>query len=268
MPEAPGPPLVCARCDYDLRTIAESGVCPECGLPVDDSIRVVGGWTRPRLFALRWTIWAYLLAVATWCGLAVAMLAAPTPALRRFVAVVLAVHAICICYAAIAGTYSSSRQRKPVRAGLVLGLTVLVAATGLFVILAALRVVPIANSTVQAYFSVAAVTRVVLVSFAAWWLIMARHSFMHGWTTLGKWSAAAMGLVIAAWVAFGVALVAGYFWSTWLWARVELLAGLAVWLDPIASLFIGCVALGMLSIIEERLAATEPRGGLTKQSVQ
>jgi len=268
VPEAPPSPLVCARCDYDLRTIAESGVCPECGLPVDESIRVLGGWTRPRLFALRYTIWAYLLSVVTWCGFGIALARTPTLTLRVFAAVVLAIHATCLCYAAIAGTYSSSRQRKPLRAGIVWGLTFLIAMAGLFVILAALRAVSIADATVKSYFVIAAITRVVLGAFAAWWLIMARQSLMHGGSALGKWSIASLGLVIAAWAALGIALGAGYLWSTWLWSRVELLGGLAVGLDPLASLFIACVSLTMLRLIKERLAASEPRGTLPEQPVQ
>jgi hypothetical protein len=31
--------LHCARCDYDLRTLDSAGVCPECALPIGDSVR-------------------------------------------------------------------------------------------------------------------------------------------------------------------------------------------------------------------------------------
>lgn len=41
-----GPALAqarCIHCAYDLRGIGSHGVCPECGKPISDSIRIVGG---------------------------------------------------------------------------------------------------------------------------------------------------------------------------------------------------------------------------------
>src|SRR2546423_6765775 len=32
-------PLRCASCDYDLRTLPQSGLCPECGTPIAVSLR-------------------------------------------------------------------------------------------------------------------------------------------------------------------------------------------------------------------------------------
>jgi hypothetical protein len=40
---------VCLRCTYDLSTLAETGVCPECGDPYSRS-HVSQVWTRYRLY--------------------------------------------------------------------------------------------------------------------------------------------------------------------------------------------------------------------------
>ena len=251
--ESNASPLLCAGCDYDLQSISETGKCPECALPVDESIRVIGGWTRPRLIALRRTILAYSIGVVTWAGFGVALMNSATPATRTFAAAVLTVHAACIIFAAMVGTYASSRQRKPVRVAIVWGLSMLVLASGFFVVLAALRVVPVASNAVKVYFVIAALTRVTLIAFASWWLIGARYSFMQGSTTLGKLSIVALVGIGAVWLTFGVALGGGYLWSTWLWERVELLGAVTVALDPIATLFICVVALSMLGTIKTRL---------------
>ena len=58
--------LACASCHYDLRTLPADGRCPECNLPVAETIRAVGGWTITRLRSLRWVIIAIACANVFW----------------------------------------------------------------------------------------------------------------------------------------------------------------------------------------------------------
>ena len=42
-----GEALACARCGYDLRATAREGVCPECGAPVAEAVRLAALPRRP-----------------------------------------------------------------------------------------------------------------------------------------------------------------------------------------------------------------------------
>src|SRR5690349_20921791 len=55
--------LLCARCEYDLRTLDPGGVCPECATPISASVAAAADPLRRVRGRLRWTAGVLLAAV-------------------------------------------------------------------------------------------------------------------------------------------------------------------------------------------------------------
>ncbi|MCC7205544.1 MAG: hypothetical protein IT441_10725 [Phycisphaeraceae bacterium] len=62
--------IPCVHCGYNLRTTDPTGACPECGTPMDESIRpdllflADSGWLRHILAGLSWVRWGVFSVVA------------------------------------------------------------------------------------------------------------------------------------------------------------------------------------------------------------
>src|SRR5262249_7964602 len=164
---------------YDLRTIPESARCPECGLLVDESMRAIGGWSTPRLRALRWLIAIYPIGVLSWAAFDVLLATTPhTKVTRAIAAALLAVHAAAICAAALLGTYASSRQRRSVRFGLSLAFSLVVVSAAFLIMLVALKLISKTAIETKVANGVGIAARLMISCFASWWLMEAMRSLI------------------------------------------------------------------------------------------
>ncbi len=251
MTHVPDEHLLCARCDYDLMTLSEDARCPECGFPVDDSMRVGGTWSFARLRRLRSAALAFLVATIAWTIFALTLGAAgsPTPLARSLIAVDLAVHAVALTTAALLATAAGSRRPKRSRIRAMLFLSTLVAVAAAGVILLVLRVSPLSGLGPELVLPVATLLRATLIAATAWWLMQSLWAI----TDAGKFPAfiaiALTALSVSCWCIFAAKFaLAGGASAALDFGRAALIV------DVIASLVTAAVALALLPAIASRTA--------------
>jgi len=137
--------LVCADCEYALTGLPTDRHCPECGLAIDESIRVAGGWTRERLRRAQFVIVLLSFAAGSWIACALLLLLDPTPPIRLVFVVSMLVHAAATIAAALLAVSAASRMRAAQRRTWITALSV-AAALPLFVLVAAIARMPFARN--------------------------------------------------------------------------------------------------------------------------
>jgi hypothetical protein len=245
-------PLRCVTCEYDLTGLAPTGVCPECGHRVDDSMRERGLWTVARLLRLRRIAIGLLTGAIVWLIMAIAIALEFTGSTitsrppQQFVeccAIVTVLgHTAAIAFGAIGGTFASSRHSYRVRMGISAGLSAVLVVAACCLSGAIAGSQPLQQSFEDWGFAASAAVRTAGIATTLLWLTLGlRQTALADWTRRRVLSFALVAYPIA-WSMLIAALILPPT-SRWLssMAGERVLAGVLA-LDGIALLAIGMLA--------------------------
>ncbi|MFO0827668.1 MAG: hypothetical protein U0572_05910 [Phycisphaerales bacterium] len=259
--------LRCARCEYDLAGLDAAGRCPECGWPIDESIRAAGQWTGRRLRRLRTIAWSLAISASAWVlsvGFPLAMMSLAAGPYRIFacsLALLIVVHVAALGNASIGGIYAGSRHPGSVRValGAVLGMLLLTAGGCLG--LAFLDVRWLQREFESWGFVAMAAVRAINVGAATAWLCVGVAHVSPMATTRRALAIGAAGLVALDWLALGALLVAARFNLVALPWSPSIPAAAATIVDAIAFAVIGAVGFATALSRELREATSAMRVG-------
>jgi hypothetical protein len=251
--DAEAEPLRCLACEYVLVGLDERGRCPECGLPIDESLRAVGGWSVRRLRIARFAAVALLVAILPWLGFSFILWAvSPTPTVRLVATGCVALHAIALAVAAIAGTVAASRQRKPTRlaiVGTLVGTFALVALVVSGMVLRVPFLVQIADTTTVVVLGAA--VRAAVVTITMWFQLGALADILRFASTPARVVRAAGLLAALPWLVFLIAIA---FDGGPPSPRFERFGALALWGDAFLLASAGAIAMAIISLASRRIA--------------
>jgi hypothetical protein len=168
-------PVRCAICEYLLTGLPETGACPECAYPIDESIRHRGGWTARRVRILRWACGLFVGAWVPWFFFGVALASLPTPSLRVMIACCIAAHAGLIGSAMLLATAACSVQTAPRRLLLMALFATPMLACGVIIGGAVTGMVQLSRSA-ELLLIGAGVARALVALITVWWLVRADRS--------------------------------------------------------------------------------------------
>lgn len=251
--DAEAEPLRCLACEYVLVGLDERGRCPECGLPIDESLRAVGGWSVRRLRIARFAAVALLVAILPWLAFSFIVWAVlPTPTVRLVATGCVVLHAIALAVAAIAGTIAASRQRKPTRlaiVGTLVGTFSLVALVVSGMVLRVPFLIQIADTTTTVV--IGAAVRAAVLTVTIWFQLGAFASLLRLSPTPARIVRAAGLLVALPWLVFLIAIA---FDGAPPSPRFERFGALALWGDAFLLASAGAITLAIMSVASRRIA--------------
>lgn len=259
------------NCEYNLAGLPPEGLCPECGHRIDDSIRARGLWTAARLRRLRMVTIAFVVGSFAWLPLALLisgqilargrLLNAVDPQVAQScAAIAVLIHAGMVAFAAIGGTFASSRQGYHRRMAISLGLSlVLVIAAGCFAAaIGGSR--PLQRAFEDWGFIASGLVRTAGISLGFYWIMLGVQQ-----STLAVNARRAIGMIFLrgyplAWSAFLVALAIPSLQQSLVRGPAELVLGAFLLTDAIALVVIGLVVQSV--ILSERFVAPAARNAL------
>ena len=243
--------ILCAACGYDLTGLPPTGACPECAYSIDDSIRVAGEWTGPRLLRLRrvasWTV----VMAAAWCiagGITIPTWWALGPgreSWRYLIICMVVVHTLALAGVAIGGTYAASRQPSGRRQVLMIALAVSLALAGGCFGMALGGTRAFQRAFENGGFVAALLVRAVNIQVAAWWLRVGWSRVAPDRRVVGATPLIGAWTIIGVWLLFWCLLLAeGLHWFRLGWPRA-VPAVLTLTVDSAALVAIGVSAFAL-----------------------
>lgn len=246
-------PLRCLACEYVLVGLDERGRCPECGLPIDESLRAVGGWSVRRLRIVRVAAVAMLVAIPPWLAFSFILWDVAPAGTSRLVATgCVALHAISLAVAAIAATLAASRRPRPQRLAIVVAIVGLFALLSLAVMGSVLQVPFVARVGGAAEIALlGALVRAIVLALALWLQIGAIVSLRRLPRAL-SWSGPIGGFLVAVpWFVFGIASVLD---GVPTGARFDRFGTLALWSDAFVLSGTALLCIAILHVASRRIA--------------
>jgi len=252
--------LLCARCEYDLATLAAEDHCPECGYSIDDSMRVIGLWRLARLRRLRTAVSTFTMATISWTVFAI-FLAIATDSMRVLIALTLAAHAVTLIVASLLTTSAASRQSTRARMAFMLALAALALIAATATVVLSLRIRSVDELVGAFVLGSACLLRCALLGTLVWWMMRAVATLAPEWS---RFASAAIGLTAIALVLWFV-LIGLLFSSSTL---LDAIGVATIVVDVIASVMTAAAGRTLIPVIRaelrsERAAppAAEARGG-------
>lgn len=249
-------PLLCYRCEYLLAGLDERGRCPECGLAIDESMRIAGSWSARRARLLACAAVAYLAGALAWWIFGLILLStSPSPAGRGIAGVMVAIHAAALIVACLVGTAAASRRTKPVRMAIVGTLSAVLLVTAIVIVLAILRISPMTGLSTPDFLGLASLVRAAAAATAAWWLVTSLAALNDSSTRVLVALRSLVVLAALPWLVF--ALLVWPFNPGWLGptAAFRNFGEIAMWID--AAALVGGSVVAILVLVAIRANAPD-----------